>query len=233
MRQMQPYLGRVLLVAVLITSAGLAGHARAQEDDVERDQAVGAVSRGPATRRDEGAGRSPDCPSSSASRESNPRDLLEMLLSRRLKSLASQRRLTGSQSNKLWLAGRADIKHFVDRLDQIAYNFASSKRDRDELRNFTRAVQQASSEVRGGFFVTDSLLGKTLARMPGTELGRGLAQVSILNNQNDADHTRSRLAALVEEERARQELMHLTSSIMFKRGFDQWVSETLGAGAAR
>ena len=46
--------------------------------------------------------------------------------------------------------------------------------------------------------------------------------------------TRSRLATLeAEEERARQELMHLTSSIMFKRGFDQWVSETLGAGAAR
>ena len=187
MRQFQPYLGRVLLVAVLAISAGAAGRALAQDDDVERDQAVGHRQPGATTRRDEGAGRSADCPS--GRRPGSQTRAISSRCSWRVGSdpLASERHLTDAQLTKLRLAGRADIKRFVDRLDQIARTYAHLTNDRDEMRSFIRALQDASSEVRIGFFVTDSLFCKTLARMLATDRGRGLAQASIQNDQSDGD----------------------------------------------
>jgi hypothetical protein len=233
MTHWQPYFGRVLLVAVLTCTAGPAGRARAQEDDAERDQAVGTVS--PEQRLEEMRVRvDRQVVFGLGVQGIKPGDLLETLLSRRLKSLASERHLTDAQSNKLRLAGRADIKHFADRLDQIAKSYAHLMNDRDEIRKVGRALQEASSEVRNGFFVTGSLFCKTLARMPGPEPVRGLARVSIQKDRIGEDQAQSRLATLeVDEERTRQELMRLTSSISFKQVFDEWLTGTLGAVAAR
>jgi hypothetical protein len=117
MTQLQPYLGRVLLAAAMATIVGTEGRARARDDDAERDQAV-LVVRADQQLEEMRLRVDRQVVLLIGVQGIKPGDLLETLLSRRLKSLASECHLTDAQSHKLRLAGRSDIKHFVDRLDR-------------------------------------------------------------------------------------------------------------------
>jgi hypothetical protein len=60
-------------------------------------------------------------------------DFLELLLLRRINHLASDGRLAEAQLRKLKVAGRADIRRYVDRLDQIASTLERAQTDSNEL----------------------------------------------------------------------------------------------------
>lgn len=231
MCQLQAYLGRLLLAAALTAIAGAVRHASAQERDTERDQPVGLVS---SEQRLESVRTQVDqaMVSRLGVQEIKTRDLLEMLLFRRLGHLAAKRHFTEAQSSKLKLAGRADIKHFMDRLDEIARNIAESSNDRNELRRFVREIQEAASDVRAGFFTKDSLFYKTLARLPGPEPEKTKAS----NNKNQTVESQSTSgwdSLDVEEDRSRAEVMRLTSTIAFCQDFSRWLTVTSNRGDER
>jgi hypothetical protein len=71
---------------------------------------------------------------------------------------------TDSQLKKLELAGRGDIKRFMDRLNQLAVEFDTSRGEGDEIEMIAIEVRKAKNEMAAGFFGADSLLFKTLSR---------------------------------------------------------------------
>ena len=114
MSPVQCYLSRLLLVAVMLAIAGREQTARAQDDEEneESTQASAREARGVAFRAWVNNWRA-----NRLGIQGIPfRDFLETLLLRRIKHLAADCQLTEAQLAKLKLAGRADIRRFMDRI---------------------------------------------------------------------------------------------------------------------
>jgi hypothetical protein len=91
------------------------------------------------------------------------RDQLEMRLAGQLRELEEECHLTTAQVKKLKVAGRGDIKRFMDRVNHIAKTMEDPRSSIDDLR--AARLDMVDLDTRAGqrLFGDDSLLGKTLA----------------------------------------------------------------------
>ena len=90
------------------------------------------------------------------------RDQLEMRLARRLLDLGAECHLTEAQTKKLQLAGRGDIKRFMDRVNRIARVMEDPRSSVDDLRTARLEMNDLDSRASPRIFDDDSLLYKTL-----------------------------------------------------------------------
>jgi hypothetical protein len=90
------------------------------------------------------------------------RDLLEMRLAGRLRELEAECHLTAAQVKKLQLAGRGDIKRFMDRVDHIARVMEEPGSSVEDLRAARLEMIDLGTLAGPRLFGDDSLLCKTL-----------------------------------------------------------------------
>jgi hypothetical protein len=90
------------------------------------------------------------------------RDLLEMRLAGRLRELEAECHLTALQVKKLQLAGRGDIKRFMDRVDHVARVMEAPESSVEDLRAAKLEMIDLGTLAGPRLFGDDSLLCKTL-----------------------------------------------------------------------
>jgi hypothetical protein len=90
------------------------------------------------------------------------RDQLEMRLAARLRELEAECHLTHDQVKKLQLAGRGEIKRFMDRVNGIARIMEDPRSSIDNLRAARLEMIELDTRASQRLFGDDSLLGKTL-----------------------------------------------------------------------
>lgn len=73
--------------------------------------------------------------------------------------------LSGDQRAKLELAGRGDIKHFLDRVDEVRQRFLAAQGDRFAVTALIRECKSFPNAIRVGVFEEGSLFAKTFARV--------------------------------------------------------------------
>jgi hypothetical protein len=165
------------LVAAVLVAAGTSEYARAQ-DDQEADERIlagpGDVLEPHLAQKQLSRMRAAllqQLNQLSASQSPSPflaaasvRRRLEMILAGRLERQREDCNLTEAQMAKLRLAGRGDIKRFLDRLDGIARILGDRQTNFDELRKAERELTEAANALENGFFREDSLFYKVLAR---------------------------------------------------------------------
>jgi hypothetical protein len=91
------------------------------------------------------------------------RQQLQALVVRRIRTLTAQCHLTEGQQKKLELAGRGDVKRFLDRFDHIARTLEDSESSVDDMRLAMRELQPLLNSIHLRIFSDDSLFAKTLA----------------------------------------------------------------------
>jgi CRISPR/Cas system CSM-associated protein Csm2 small subunit len=91
------------------------------------------------------------------------RQQLEILLTLQIRKLTEQCNLTEIQQQKIELAGRGDIKHFLDRFDRIARILEDRQSSIDDLHAAMGEMQPLMNSTSQRIFGEDSLLAKTLA----------------------------------------------------------------------
>jgi hypothetical protein len=173
----RPQIVRPLVLAAALAAAAAGGYARAQDDD-ETDERIAAGPGNPrpldftqkqlarlraalAQQLDQLGGRRVRDP---ARREASVRGRLEIILAGRLERQKEDWNLTDAQVETLRLAGRGDIKHFLDRLDDLARILNDANTDFGDLRDVGSAISEAANTLENGFFREDSLYFKVLAR---------------------------------------------------------------------
>ena len=87
---------------------------------------------------------------------------LDQALRGRLDQVAWQYRLTDEQRAKLHLAGRGDIKRFLERVEASRERFESARKNFQQGLQFLRQANPLAKEYRDGPFGVDSLFEKTL-----------------------------------------------------------------------
>jgi predicted HTH domain antitoxin/tetrahydromethanopterin S-methyltransferase subunit G len=225
----QSCFGRLLFVAAMLVIAGTEQIARAQDDERSKEttQAIGSEARVLAFRA--------WVDNWTASRLAMPgvklRDFLETLLLRRIKHLAADSHLTAGQLKKLELAGRGDIKRFMDRLDHVAENFEFTVADRAAQLQASLELEAAWKDVQAGFFVRSSLFMKTLARM--LSPGQVDERVTVVSDRADSRLGIGTERLDAEAQFGRSELMQLTWSAYAKQDFDRWVWRELRSPVER
>jgi len=93
------------------------------------------------------------------------RAYLESVLTERIDAIDPQHRLTPDQRNKLLLAGRGDIKHLFDQIEEERREFKRLRTDVRGCQIFLRELEPLVLSVQQGPFDADSLLAKTLKKM--------------------------------------------------------------------
>jgi hypothetical protein len=88
---------------------------------------------------------------------------LEMRLAARIRELEAEYHLTGTQVKKLELAGRGDIKRYMDRFNRIAGIMENPLSTIDDLRAARVEMSQLDTRSNPSLFGEGSLLCKTLA----------------------------------------------------------------------
>ena len=91
------------------------------------------------------------------------RDQLEMRLSGRVREFEAECHLTAAQVKKLQLAGRGDIKRYMDRINRIASIMEGPQSSVDDLRMSRLEMNDLDTPTCPRLFGEDSLLCKTLA----------------------------------------------------------------------
>jgi hypothetical protein len=91
------------------------------------------------------------------------RHQLEMVLARQVRTFAAECHLTADQVKKLELAGRGDIKRFMDRIDNIAKVIESPGSSAGDLQGAILEMNDLGAPVSQRLFGDRSLLCKTLA----------------------------------------------------------------------
>jgi hypothetical protein len=89
-------------------------------------------------------------------------DQLEMQLETRVLELKGECHLTVAQVKKLQVAGRGDIKRFMDRFNDIARTIDNRESSKDDLRAAILETDQLQALVSQRLFGEDSILGKIL-----------------------------------------------------------------------
>lgn len=90
---------------------------------------------------------------------------LETLLAVQLHELDAECHLTAAQLKKLQLAGRGDIKRFMDRFDDVASTVEDPQSSIDDLRTAMGEIRVLRAPSRQQLFGEGSLLCKTLTRV--------------------------------------------------------------------
>jgi hypothetical protein len=170
MTSIQPRINRMIVIAAVLAIAGPAPIVRAQDDEEaeERIQAnpPGALNFQAEQRQMLLMRYKAQFDQWVRSEFGSPDvvgDQLEMQLATRLLELEAECHLTPPQVKKLRLAGRGDVKRFMDRFDGIARTFAEPHSSVDDLRTAMLEMQDLRGLARQRLFDEKSLLGKTLA----------------------------------------------------------------------
>jgi hypothetical protein len=93
------------------------------------------------------------------------RNQLELRLAGRIRELDADCYLTAAQVKKLELAGRGDIKRFMDRVDNIRRTLEDPRSSVEDLRAARLGMIELDANAIKRLFGDDSLLCKTLAGM--------------------------------------------------------------------
>lgn len=95
------------------------------------------------------------------------RDRLESHLTLRVEDLDRACRLTPAQQKKLLLAGRGDIKHFFDRVEEVKKKYTAEKDVNLQIRfqQIWREIQPMRSIVQSGLFGEGSIYAKAARAM--------------------------------------------------------------------
>ena len=96
--------------------------------------------------------------------QEGPDSLIESQLTLRVDDIDRTCRVTPDQRAKLLLAGRGDVKRFMDRVDEKRKKFEEVRKDRNKFGMFHQELQPLRLAFSGGLFGTGSLLEKTLRR---------------------------------------------------------------------
>jgi hypothetical protein len=120
-----------------------------------------------------------------------PETRLELLLRKRVQEVTHAATISVVQEQKLSLAGRGDIRRFIERVDAIKARYPSDDPRPHAWNDIAQEVEPLQSEVRHGLFGNHSLFAKTLTKMLNpedaepklrhapqfgpTDLGRGFA----------------------------------------------------------
>jgi hypothetical protein len=165
------YFGRLLLVAMVLVIAGTGAVARAQ-DDWEQEEKVEASRQEDLQkfRIEQQRQRLQMAYKAQFDRwlsiqfrtPIRARDQLEMRLTGRLRELEVECQLTAAQVKKLQLAGRGDIKRFMDRVDHIARVMEEPGSSVEDLRAARLEMIDLGTLAGPRLFGDDSLLCKTL-----------------------------------------------------------------------
>ncbi len=171
MSSIHHHLGCLLVeTMVIIVCAGAV--ARAQNDaDVEERVELNRPVENPALRAEQARQRLQAAYKSQFDRwvlsqfrtRDGARQQLEMLLAIQMRKLKADCHLRADQQQKLELARRGDIKHFLDRFDHIARTLEETRSSVDDLLAAMREMQPLMTSTRQRLFSDDSLLAKTLA----------------------------------------------------------------------
>ena len=171
MSPLPSYFGRLLLVAMVLVIAGIGEVAHAQ-DDWEQEEKVEASRQEDLQkfRIEQQRQRLQMAYRAQFDRwlslqfrpPGRARDLLEMRLAGRLRELEAECQLTAAQVKKLQLAGRGDIKRFMDRVDHIARVMNEPGSSVEDLRAAKLEMIDLGTLAGPRLFGDDSLLYKTL-----------------------------------------------------------------------
>lgn len=93
-----------------------------------------------------------------------PNSLIESQLTLRVDDIDRTCKVSPDQRAKLLLAGRGDVKRFMDRVDEKRKKFEEVRKDRNKVGMFHQELQPLRLAFSGGLFGTGSLLEKTLRR---------------------------------------------------------------------
>jgi hypothetical protein len=171
MSPLRSYFGRLLLVAVVLVIAGIGEVAHAQ-DDWEQEEKVEASRQEDLQkfRIEQQRQRLQMAYKAQFDRwlslqfrpPGRARDLLEMRLAGRLRELETECHLTAAQMKKLQLAGRGDIKRFMDRVNHVASVMEEPGSSVEDLRAARLEMIDLGTLAGPRLFGDDSLLCKTL-----------------------------------------------------------------------
>jgi hypothetical protein len=172
-RRINGWLGRTAMIsAILIATPALC--AQEETGDLEEAGAAIAIPRRPGL-DEQGFLRSLlGGPNSTETLQ----EVLEFRLERRLEETEREYHLSPDQKNKLALAGRGDIKRFVDRVNEVRNQFLLVQSDRIEISTLLRNSKSFQKEIATGVFGDNSLFAKTFAK--------------VISRQQVADAARSR-----------------------------------------
>jgi hypothetical protein len=84
----------------------------------------------------------------------------ESILKMRVEMIAHRCALTETQMSKLLVAGRGDIKHFFDRVEEISADLDGDADDRNEFRQFLKEVWPPRVDSRRDVFGEGSIFSK-------------------------------------------------------------------------
>ncbi|MEJ7638140.1 MAG: hypothetical protein WKF75_09230 [Singulisphaera sp.] len=93
-----------------------------------------------------------------------PNSLIESQLTLRVDDIDRTCKVSPDQRAKLLLAGRGDVRRFMDRVDEKRKKFEGVRKDRNKFGMFHQELQPLRLAFSGGLFGTSSLLEKTLRR---------------------------------------------------------------------
>ena len=93
-----------------------------------------------------------------------PNELIESQLGLRIDEIDRACKISPDQRAKLLLAGRGDVKRFMDRVDEKRKKFEEVRKDQNKIGMFHQELQPLRLAFSGGLFGTGSLLEKTLRR---------------------------------------------------------------------
>ena len=96
--------------------------------------------------------------------EGGPNRLIESQLILRIDEIDRACKVRPDQRAKLMLAGRGDVKRFMDRVDEKRKKFEEVRKDQNKFGMFYQELQPLRLAFSGGLFGTGSLLEKTLRR---------------------------------------------------------------------
>jgi hypothetical protein len=171
MRPFQSFFGRLVLVVVVLFIAGTGAVARAQ-DDWEQEEKVEAIRQEDLQKFRVEQQRQRLQMAYKAqfdhwlSLQFRPpgkaRDRLEMRLAGRLRELETECHVTAAQMKKLQLAGRGDIKRFMDRVNHVASVMEDPGSSVEDLRAARLEMIDLGTLAGPRLFGDDSLLCKTL-----------------------------------------------------------------------
>jgi hypothetical protein len=94
--------------------------------------------------------------------DGDPREILERMVSLRIVELTLECSLTAAQVQKLQLAGKGDVKRFIDRLDDLARRLDDPAADAQVLRSVLADWNTIEMNWRTEFLGPGSLLTKML-----------------------------------------------------------------------
>jgi hypothetical protein len=104
--------------------------------------------------------------------EMPPQQHLDEVLRARLDAAAREYDLTTAQRLKLQLAGKGDIKHFFDQVEERRREFEEARRDYVAGMKILKGLNDLSPIYTDGPFGVDSLFAKTLRRIREDQKGR-------------------------------------------------------------